>query len=102
MSFARVGVVGAGNIGVGVVTDLVLHGIPAVVVDVSDAALARAREGILTNLRFAPMLSKSLPRVTPDEAARCMTLTTDLSEVASCDFVVENVTEDWSVKRPVY
>jgi 3-hydroxybutyryl-CoA dehydrogenase len=31
-----------------------------------------------------------------------MTLTTNLEEVASCDFVIENVTEDWKIKKPVY
>ena len=31
-----------------------------------------------------------------------MVLTTDLEDVASCDFIIENVTEDWDVKRPVY
>jgi 3-hydroxybutyryl-CoA dehydrogenase len=31
-----------------------------------------------------------------------MLLTTDLAEVASCDFIIENVTEDWKIKRPVY
>src|SRR5438046_9138418 len=31
-----------------------------------------------------------------------MVLTTDLHDVASCDFIIENVTEDWDVKKPVY
>jgi 3-hydroxybutyryl-CoA dehydrogenase len=31
-----------------------------------------------------------------------MVLTTDLQDVASCDFIIENVTEDWAVKQPVY
>ena len=31
-----------------------------------------------------------------------MVLTTDLKNVAPCDFIIENVTEDWDVKNPVY
>jgi 3-hydroxybutyryl-CoA dehydrogenase len=31
-----------------------------------------------------------------------MVLTTDLEDVASCDFIIENVTEDWDVKKPLY
>src|SRR2546430_15347902 len=31
-----------------------------------------------------------------------MVFTTDLQDVASCDFIIENVTEDWHVKKPVY
>ena len=102
MEFRRIGVLGAGNIGTGVVTDLVLHGISAVVVDISGEILKRAQTEILNNVRVAPMLSKTLPRVTKDQALHRMALTTDLKDVASCDFIIENVTEDWDVKKPVY
>jgi 3-hydroxybutyryl-CoA dehydrogenase len=102
MRVNTVGVVGAGNIGTCVVTDLVLHGVPAVVMDVSDQVLDRARTDILRQVRSAPLLSKSLPRVPPTEALDRMTFTTRLADLAACDFIIENVTEDWAVKRPVY
>src|SRR5882672_2996819 len=101
MEFGKIGVIGAGNIGVGVVTDLVLHGISAVVVDISDEILERARSEVLNNVRFAPMLSKSLPRVSRAEALGRMVLTTDLAAAASCEFIIENATEDWEVKKPL-
>ena len=93
---------GAGNIGIGVVTDLVLHGISAVAVDISKDILKRAQAAVLNNVRCVPLLSKTLPRITKDEAMQRMVLTTDLRDVASCDFIIENVTEDWDVKKPVY
>jgi 3-hydroxybutyryl-CoA dehydrogenase len=102
MEFRRIGVLGAGNIGIGVVTDLVVHGISAVVVDISEDILKRAQIEVLNNVRFVPMFSKTLPRLTRDEALQRMTLTTDLKDVAHCDFIIENVTEDWEVKKPVY
>jgi 3-hydroxybutyryl-CoA dehydrogenase len=102
MGLRHIGVVGAGGIGIGVVTDLVLHGLSAVVVDRSDEILARARDEVLHNVRFAPMLSKTLPRITQQEALQRMVLTTALQDVASCDLVIENVTEDWAVKKPLY
>src|SRR6185436_12378550 len=100
--FKRIGVVGAGNIGIGVITDLVLHGITAVAVDVSDEVLQRAQAEVLKNVRFAPLLSKTLPRITREQALQRMVLTTDLKDTASCEFIVENATEDWEIKRPIY
>ncbi len=102
MEIKKVGVLGAGNIGVGVVTDLILHDISAVVVDVSDEILQSARDAVLSNVRFAPMLLKSLPKMSKQEALARMHLTTDMSDLASCDFVIENVTENWEIKRSVY
>jgi 3-hydroxybutyryl-CoA dehydrogenase len=98
----KVAVVGVGNIGVGVMADLILHGIEAVGVDVSQEVLTRADDQILDQIRFAPLLSKSLPRVSKSRASELMTLTTDLTQIASCDFVIENVTENWNIKNQVY
>src|SRR5688572_13850296 len=102
MDFKQVGVLGAGNIGIGVVTDLVLHGISAVIVDISEEILQRAQAEILKNIRFVPLLSKNLPQITREEAVTRMVLTTELRDVAPCDFVIENVTENWEIKKQVY
>ncbi len=102
MNFSTIGVVGAGNIGTGVVTDLVMHGIHAVVMDISEAALQRAETEVLKNVRFAPMFSKTLPRVTRTEASGRMTLTRDLKDLAHCEMIIENVPERWETKRPIY
>jgi len=102
MSFKTVGVIGVGNIGSGVVADLVLHGIHAVAVDVSEKALETARAGILKTVRFAPLLRKGAPKITSDEALARIKFTTRLVDVAACEFIVENATEDWSIKKPLY
>ena len=102
MKFSTIGVVGAGNIGTGVITDLVLHGLNAVAVDTSDAALRKAETEVLKNIRFAPIFSKSLPRVSPKEAAQRMTFTRELKDLAGCEMIIENVPERWEIKRPIY
>jgi 3-hydroxybutyryl-CoA dehydrogenase len=102
MNFSTIGVVGAGNIGTSVVTDLVMHGIHAVVMDISETALQKAETEVLKNVRFAPMFSKTLPRVTPAEAAGRMTFTRELKDLAGCQMIIENVTERWETKRPIY
>jgi len=102
MNIERVGVLGAGNIGIGVVTDVVLHGLYAVVADVSKEQLKRAEAEVLKNIRFAPLLLKSAPRLTKEDALKRIVFTEDLKDVSSCDFVIENVTENWDIKRRVY
>jgi 3-hydroxybutyryl-CoA dehydrogenase len=102
MQIKKVGVLGVGNIGIGAVTDLILHGISAVGVDVSEEVLERAKEAVLSNVRFAPMLQKSLPKISKQQALERLHLTTRIEDLASCEFVIENVTEDWSVKQTVY
>jgi 3-hydroxybutyryl-CoA dehydrogenase len=98
----RVAVIGAGNIGSGVAADLVLHGIDAVVVDLAADILEKAQAEILKNIRFAPLFSKSLPAVSRQQALQRLAFTTRLADAASCQFVIENVTEDWEVKKRVY
>jgi len=102
MTIARVGVLGAGNIGTGVITDLVIHGISAVVVDVSEEILQRAQANVLKNVRCVPLISKTLLRITKEEADARMVFTTDMRDVASCDFLIENVTENWEIKKQIY
>ncbi|MDQ4125804.1 MAG: 3-hydroxyacyl-CoA dehydrogenase family protein [Actinomycetota bacterium] len=103
MTDARtIGVVGAGSIGTGVAVDLVLHGMRVVLVDVSADQLDKARNSIQQTVRLAPMLRRGLPARKPDEVADALELSTDLATIARCEFVVENVVEDWDVKQRVY
>lgn len=97
-----IGVVGAGSIGTGVCVDLLLHGLHVVLVDVAEDQLERARASIPDTVRLAPMLRRGLPKIAPKEVATALTFSTEIAAVAGCEFVVENVTEEWEVKRSVY
>ena len=98
MSFTNVGVIGAGNIGIGVATDLVLHGIHTVLVDISNDQLVKAKNEILKNIRFAPLILKNSPKVTKEQALEKLKLSLDINDLAN----IENVTEDWKIKEEVY
>lgn len=102
MVFKKVGVIGTGNIGIGAATDLILHGIDTVLVDISEKQLEKAKSEILKNIRFAPLLLKDSPKLSKEEAEKRLKLTLDINEVAQCEFIVENVYEDWKVKEKVY
>jgi 3-hydroxybutyryl-CoA dehydrogenase len=102
MMIQSVGVIGVGNIGSGVVIDLVLHGIQTVAVEASAERLEHARAEILKGVRFAPLLAKGAPKLKREEALQRFTLTTRLEDVANCGFIIENAFEDWNVKKPIY
>ncbi len=102
MKFKKVGVIGAGTMGIGVTVDLVFHSIHSVLVDISSDILEQAKAEIVKHTRFAPLLSKNVPRLPVEEALKQITFTTRLEDAACCEFIVENVTEDWEVKKKVY
>ena len=102
MEFKKVGIIGAGNIGIGAATDLILHGIETVLIDISEKQLEIAKSEILKNIRFAPLLLKNSPKLSKQEAEQKLKLTLDINEITSCEFIIENVTEDWKVKEDVY
>ncbi len=102
MMFKIVGVIGAGTMGIGVTVDLVLHGIHSVLVDISSECLSKAKVEIIKHIRFAPLLHKKAPKMPVEDALKQITFTTKLEDVRNCEFVIENVTEDWETKKKVY
>jgi 3-hydroxybutyryl-CoA dehydrogenase len=102
MTFKKVGVIGAGTMGIGVTVDLVFHGIHSVLVDISSEILEKAKTEIVKHIRFAPLLYKSAPKMPVEDALKMVTFTTCLEDVRDCEYVVENVTEDWEIKKKVY
>jgi 3-hydroxybutyryl-CoA dehydrogenase len=102
MDLKKVGVIGAGTMGAGVTVDLVLHGIDTVLMDITPEALEKAKTEITRSVRFAPLVHKGAPKIPVKEAIERVTFTQDLQAVADCDLIVENVTEDWQVKEPIY
>lgn len=97
-----VGVVGAGVMGVGVAQSLAQSGHRVLLLDVSDAVLARARGELERGLRFHGMLSGQKGGEKPARVLERITFTTTYDGFGEADFVVENVTEKWEAKSPVY
>lgn len=102
MKYTNIGIIGAGNIGIGAATDLILHGINAVVVDISEKQLETAKSEILKNIRFAPLLLKNSPKISKEKALEKFRISTEINDLSSCEFIIENVTEDWKIKEKVY
>ncbi len=101
----RIGVIGSGQIG----PDIALyfaktlsgHGVPVVVVDVVEEALARGRD------KVAKKIAKGVETgaFTADQQAamlRSLEFTTDYGRLADADLVVEAATEDRNLKRKIF
>lgn len=97
-----IGVVGAGVMGTGVAQVAAQSGHRVVLLDVSDAVLADARAKITQAIRFQRMFDKSAPAVDAVKVLEAITFTTAYDAFAEADFVVENATERWAVKEPIY
>ncbi|GII54383.1 3-hydroxybutyryl-CoA dehydrogenase [Planotetraspora thailandica] len=107
IAIRTIGVIGAGVMGSEVAQVFAQSGFEVVLVDVTDEALERARKTVERNLRFQRMLGSRRGLAEPPTADRGEVLsrirfTTDLADVSAADFVVENITEDWDLKRPAY
>ena len=102
MKYRRVGVVGAGVIGVGVAQALARTGHSVVLVDISKDILDEARRSIGKTLRFAALFDASLRMVSHTETLSRIVFTTNYDQLTEVDLVVENSTESWCIKEPIY
>jgi len=101
MAIETIGVLGAGQMGSGIAQVCLAAGFRVVLSDVSFDALERAREGIGKGLDV--LVRKE--RITAADRERALTgldATTDLSEFAACDFVVEAATEREELKISLF
>lgn len=102
MKLETVGVVGAGVMGVGVAQNLAQSSFRVRLVDVTDDKLANAKHQIRQNIRLQNMLKRGPGTMSTDAVMSAITFSTDYGILNDADFVVENVTENWPIKREVY
>ena len=70
MTYQKVGVIGAGVMGTGVAQNLAQRGMRAVLVDVSETVLTKARETIFNSLRVAGMFRRDdAPAADPEQTS---------------------------------
>jgi 3-hydroxybutyryl-CoA dehydrogenase len=102
MRIPAVGVVGSGVMGAGLAQDLAQTGHRVVVIDSLESALDRARRDITNNLRMQKMLHPESVRESAPAVLGRITWTTEYDGLATVDFVIENITENWNLKKPVW
>jgi len=95
-----VGVVGAGVMGVGVAQNLAQTGHDVILVDKDEHTLNEARALIERNCRMSRLMGG--PELDAAEVLGRITTAVGAKQVAGAEIVIENVTENWDVKRAVH
>ncbi|MGE2733658.1 3-hydroxybutyryl-CoA dehydrogenase [Mycolicibacterium vaccae] len=101
MSIERVGVVGAGQMGSGIAEVCAKSGADVVVYEPSDALVNAGRDRITSSLERATSKGK-LSAADRDAALGRLRFTTDLSDLADRQLVIEAIIEDEAVKAKVF
>ncbi|HEY0738128.1 MAG TPA: 3-hydroxyacyl-CoA dehydrogenase NAD-binding domain-containing protein [Herpetosiphonaceae bacterium] len=102
MSIQTVGVIGAGVMGRGVAQALAQTNHQVILVDVAESALEQAIAEIQHNLRFSAFFQPATEEIQPQDLLMRITPTTDYTALKDVDFVIENATERWEIKQPIY
>lgn len=98
---ARVGVLGAGTMGVGIAVTAVRAGHPVVLRDIDDERVARGLDGVRRFLDSSVERGK-LAAEARDGALARLDGTTELERLGDCDVVVEAVFEDLALKQELF
>ncbi|MDM9379448.1 3-hydroxyacyl-CoA dehydrogenase NAD-binding domain-containing protein [Chlorogloeopsis sp. ULAP01] len=102
MNIQTVGVIGAGVMGVGVAQNLAQTGHQVILIDISEDILDKAKHEIRNNIRFQSFFKKSHNTETPDSVFEKIEFSTNYKILENANFVVENATEKWDIKKEIY
>src|SRR6185437_5015302 len=100
MNFSRIGVIGAGTMGNGIAQICAAAGMQVVMVDVSDAALARGMGAMGTSLERLVKKEK-LKAAERDALLARVRTATDYAQLSGADIVIEAATEKLDIKRAI-
>lgn len=95
-----VGVIGAGVMGIGVAQNLAQTGHDVILVDTDEQILSDALATIRRNCRMSRLLGG--PAVDADEVLARITTGVGADSVAKVGILIENVPEEWAIKREVF
>jgi enoyl-CoA hydratase/3-hydroxyacyl-CoA dehydrogenase len=97
----KIGIIGAGNMGSGIVQKTAQEGLSVVMVDIKDEFVERGMENIRASLQEA--VERKILK--PDQAEAVMGRiqgTSNMSDVKDCDLVIEVIFEELEVKKNLF
>ncbi|ARV63085.1 3-hydroxybutyryl-CoA dehydrogenase [Nostocales cyanobacterium HT-58-2] len=97
-----VGVVGAGVMGIGVAQNLAQTSHHVILVDISEEILEKAKQEIRNNIRFQSFFNKNNQAESSDDILHRIKFSTNYKFFEDAEFVIENATEKWDIKKEIY
>lgn len=88
--------------GSGVAQNLSEKGLSVVLIDNNPQALEKAKARIHQNVRFSSLMNPGSELQDPDKVIKRIHFSQSLKDLEDVDFIVENVTEKWEIKKPIY
>ena len=101
MSIKKVGVIGAGTMGNGIAHVFAKSGYEVTLVDVEDRFLQRGMDTISKNLEREVSKNK-ISATDRDASLKRIRTTTNRSDLAQADFVIEAATEEFDIKSQIF
>jgi enoyl-CoA hydratase/3-hydroxyacyl-CoA dehydrogenase len=101
MAMKKIGIIGAGNMGSGIVQKTAQEGLSVVMVDIKPEFVEKGFNFIRSTLQEA-VDRKIMKPEKVDEIIGRIHGTTDLTDVKDCDLVIEAVFEDMEVKKDLF
>jgi 3-hydroxyacyl-CoA dehydrogenase/enoyl-CoA hydratase/carnithine racemase len=98
----KVGMLGGGVMGSGIVHLLLANGFDAVLWEVNDKALAKAVEAVRGTFGYHLKTKKMTPEGLEQTIKAHLRTTTDLADMADTDLVIEAVLEDMQIKQDIW
>jgi 3-hydroxybutyryl-CoA dehydrogenase len=102
MEIRKIAVIGAGVMGSDVAFDLASYGYDVLLKDIHECRLTEARNKIKAGFRGYKMMKSELKDASLDDILGRITFTTHYEGFLETDLVIENVSEDWNIKKTVY
>lgn len=100
MSAKTVYILGAGVMGTGITQVFAMKQYEVVLIDVKEETLEKVKPTIQQRLRYQSLVKSQIFDI--EGILNKISLTTDLNAIQHADIVIENVTENWEIKKALY
>ena len=102
MQTGKIAVIGAGVMGSDVALNLSCYGYDVVLKDLTEAVLDTARAKIAKDLRMVKFMRPDLKALDDDAVLERIHFTRSFDSFGGVEWVIENVSENWEVKKKAY